>query len=209
LTEQAAPILYIRLRRRVKIDKGSPIYLGRVAQLLADPKTEERLRRVVLCRPSEVDGNMVLIDMMMIVRKVKELMPDLVIEHFGDPHTIVEVVSKPRAVNWLVLATTWVLLFIGSGLAIMNFHTDVGMPEVHRRLFTLITGKEEEHPLILQIPYSIGIGVGMVVFFNRLFKKKFNEEPNPLEVELFMYEESVHQYVISDEYEKKRDRGGT
>lgn len=70
----------------------------------------------------------------------------------------------------------------------------------------MITSKEDEHPLVLQIPYSIGIGAGMILFFNRLFKKKFNEEPNPLEVEMFMYEESMHQYVVADEYEKKKDR---
>jgi stage V sporulation protein AA len=206
LTEQASPTVYIRLRKRIRLEKGNPIYLGQVADLLAEPPLDERLKRIVLYRPREVDGNHVLIDMMLVVRKIKDIWPRAAVELFGEPHTVVEIAAKPRAVNRIVLVLTWVLLFIGSGLAIMNFHTDVSMPEVHRKLFTMITGEHDEHPLTFQIPYSIGIGVGMILFFNRLFKKKFNEEPNPLEVELFMYEESVQQYVISDEYEKKRER---
>ena len=33
-----------------------------------------------------------------------------------------------------LLPLVWLLLFFGSGLAIMNFHEDVSMPEVHRRI---------------------------------------------------------------------------
>lgn len=44
----------------------------------------------------------------------------------------------------------------------------------------------------------------MVLFFNHIFKKKFNEEPNPLEVEMFMYQENVNTYVIAEEI---RNRG--
>ncbi|UUZ94364.1 hypothetical protein LJK87_07260 [Paenibacillus sp. P25] len=42
----------------------------------------------------------------------------------------------------------------------------------------------------------------MIVFFNHLFKKKFNEEPSPLEVEMFMYQENVNRYMITEEYGK-------
>jgi stage V sporulation protein AA len=39
-----------------------------------------------------------------------------------------------------------------------------------------------------------------------LFKKKFNEEPSPLEVEMFMYQESVNHYVITEEYRKMHEK---
>ena len=48
----------------------------------------------------------------------------------------------------------------------------------------------------------------MLVFFNHLFRKRFNEEPNPLEVELYMYEENVNAYVIADEMRRKTDHTG-
>lgn len=201
------PTLYIRLRKRVRMAKGTPILLGQVAQILIEPEWEEPLKRIVLYTPEETDGSYVLIDMMTVVRKVKELIPNVTVEHFGEPQTVVELKEPSASARGrLVLVPIWLLLFVGSGLAIMNFHTDVSMQEVHRKLFWMITGRRDAHPLILQIPYSIGIGAGMVIFFNRLFRKKFNEEPNPLEVEMFMYEESVHQYVIKDELDKRQGR---
>lgn len=205
MSGQSYPTLYIRLRKRLILPKDQPIRLGQVAQLIVDPYWEPRLQQLILHQPQKEDGNFVLVDMMQVVRKVKQVMPETTIEHFGEPHVIVELDSRSKRARTLMLPIVWMILFIGSGLAIMNFHTDVSMPEVHRKLYKLITGKEELRPLMLQIPYSIGIGVGMIIFFNRLFRKKFNEEPNPLEVEMFMYQENIHQYVINDEYAKKQE----
>lgn len=199
------PTLYIRLRKKMRIRRGEPVLLGRAAQLLVEPEYEQKLLQLPLYHHRRQDGNLVLIDMMLIVKKVKELYPFLQIEYFGEPHVLVEVRERSKKPRIIWLVPVWLLLFIGSGLAIMNFHADVSMAVVHQHIYTLLTGKHSEHPLLLQIPYSIGIGVGMIIFFNHLFKKKFNEEPSPLEVEMFLYQENVNQYVVTEEYGKKQE----
>ncbi|MBP1155186.1 MULTISPECIES: stage V sporulation protein AA [unclassified Paenibacillus] len=209
----SVPSLYIRLRKKMRVSRGEPVYLGQIAQLLTEPEYEHKLQMLELYRPHENDGSVVLVDMMLIVRKVKELYPSMQIEHFGEPHALIEIHGRTKPPSVLLIVLVWLLLFVGSGLAIMNFHADVSMAEVHQHIYKLLTGKQTEHPLLLQIPYSIGIGLGMITFFNHLFKKKFNEEPSPLEVEMFMYQENVNQYVITEEYgkiqEKKREEGET
>ncbi|MEB3102763.1 stage V sporulation protein AA [Ferviditalea candida] len=203
MQENPAPTLYLRLRKKMKTGQGQEITLGQVAQLIADPEYEQDLRAMQIYRPSARDGNLVLIDMMMIVAKVKERFPFMSIEHFGEPHVLVEIAgSRMRRPSYVLLFFTWLLLFIGSGLAIMNFHADVDMAVAHRRIYELVTGHRVKHPYLLQIPYSFGIGAGMILFFNHLFKKKINEEPSPLDVEIFTYQESVHRYVITEEYGK-------
>lgn len=198
----AAQVLYIRLRKRITVHKGVPIHLGDVAQMLVDPMLESELRQLVLHIPGDADGSVLLIDMLRIVAAVRSRHPNLQIEHFGEPHVLVEILSPSRKPNPLLFALVWLLLFIGSGLAIMNFHVDVSMMEVHQKLYKMLSGKEVEHPYWLQIPYSFGLGAGMVVFFNQLFKKRFSEEPSPLEVEMFMYQENLNRYVITEEYSK-------
>ncbi len=200
--QSGAPCLYIRLRRRARVRKNQVVRLGDIAQIIVEPEYERKLKELEIFAPDQEDGNRVLIDMMLIVSKVKGAFPGLQIEHFGEPHVLLEIYTFSRPPNLILIAFAWLLLFIGSGLAIMNFHADVSMLAVHRRIYELLTGKTVEHPLLLQIPYSIGIGVGMVIFFNHLFKKKFNEEPSPLEVEMFMYQENVNHYVITEEYSK-------
>lgn len=110
---------------------------------------------------------------------------------------------KPSVAMFVLV---WLLLFFGSALTIMNFHADVNMLEVQIRIVEMLTGHRDEHPYIFQIAYSLGIGFGMVIFFNHLFKKKWNEEPTPLEVEMYLYQKNIDQYVINEEYSKMRRR---
>jgi stage V sporulation protein AA len=206
-----APTLYLRLRKRVRLPKREPIMLGQVAQVIVDSHLEQRIRRVPVYEPKENDGTFVLVDMLRVVSAIKQQFPELAIEYFGEPHTLVDLVddrAKERRPNMLLFLMMCLLLFIGSGLAIMNFHEDVSMPEVHRRIYELVTGTTTERPYLLQIPYSIGLGLGMVLFFNQWFKKKFSEEPSPLEVELYMYQESMNQYMITEEYRKMHGDNG-
>jgi len=203
LLQSTIPTLYIRLRRVVRVRRGKSVLLGDIAQYIAPPELEQALRQLVIYRPSRMDGNRVLIDMLMVIGKLRTISERLQIEHFGDPHALLIVETGRGKPNLLLALLVWLLLFVGSGLTIMNFHADVSMLEVHRRIYEMLTGKAVERPLLLQIPYSIGIGVGMIVFFNHLFKKRFNEEPSPLEVEMYMYQESLNAYVIAEEYGKQ------
>ncbi|RJX38381.1 stage V sporulation protein AA [Paenibacillus pinisoli] len=199
-------VLYLRLKKRIYIRPLHIITLGQVARLLTeDDGMEERLRELKLYEHHKQDGNRVVIDILQIVKTIRLLYPDLSIETYGDPQVLLMVADKPVKPRYALLVLAWLLLFFGAGLAIMNFHTDVSMKEVHIRIVELVTGKKTEHPLWFQIPYSFGVGLGMVLFFNHIFRKRFNEEPNPLEVELFMYQENINDYVIADEMRKKAD----
>ena len=207
---EANPTVYVRLRKRIRRPRTEPIRLGHIAQIIIDADWEETVRELEVYRPDERDGTFILIDIMRVVAALKQSFPGLAIEHFGEPHVLVDLFvpsSRVRKPSMILFIAMCILLFIGSGLAIMNFHEDVSMPEVHRRIYQLITGLETEHPYLLQVPYSIGLGLGMILFFNQWFKKKFSEEPSPLEVEMYMYQESVNQYMIAAEYRKMhRDR---
>ncbi|MFF2887652.1 stage V sporulation protein AA [Paenibacillus sp. NPDC057967] len=197
-------VLYLRLKKRIYIRPTHTVTLGQVARLMTDDDgLEDSLKSLKLYEHSKQDGNRVVIDMLQIVKSIRQLYPDVTVEAYGDPQVLLMVADKPVKPRYALLVLAWLLLFFGAGLAIMNFHTDVSMKEVHIRIVELVTGKKTEHPLWFQIPYSFGVGLGMVLFFNHIFRKRFNEEPNPLEVELFMYQENINDYVIADEMRKK------
>lgn len=208
MSTQTPPTLYIRLRKRVSLEQGEPVILGKIAQLIVDDQQlESSIKRLVIMKKKPpVTEQFVLIDMLMIVRAVKARYPSLEVEYYGEPHVLVEWRKhKTVAARRLWFPFALVLLFVGSGLTIMNFHADVSMFVVHRKLYTLVTGLEDPHPLILQIPYSIGLGIGMLLFFNRVFRKKLHEEPDPLEVEMYLYEENVRQFILNEEYQRLRN----
>lgn len=203
--DSTLPILYMRLRRVVRITRGRAVKLKEIAEMVAPPEFENTLDELVIYTPVRKDGNRVLIDMILIMSRIRDAIPRLQIQLFGEPHVLLEIGPIKQKSNFFLIVLVWLVLFIGAGLTIMNFHADVSMLAVHRRIYEMITGRSVDRPLLLQIPYSIGIGVGMILFFNHLFQKKFNEEPSPLEVEMFMYQENVNQYVIMEEYQKSQE----
>ncbi|WP_205168574.1 stage V sporulation protein AA [Bacillus pakistanensis] len=191
--------MYIRLRHRVQARLDSVIVLEDIAQIIAPEQYLQKMNRLPLYNVTKQDKNIIVIDVMKVIEKITEVTKGIDVQTIGPPQTIVEVIYESKKVSLPLFIGVWVLLFVGASLAIMNFHEDVSMREVHQRLYTVVTGNVDEHPLLFQIPYSFGLGLGMILFFNHVFKKRINEEPSPLEVEMFNYQQDLDHYVVMHE----------
>lgn len=187
--------VYIRMRNRVKAKVEDALTLKDIAQIISTDEIHQRLERLPIYKITPKDRNIIIIDIMKVIGIITKVFPNTDIQAVGPPQTIIEVAFKRKAVSYPIFILIWFLLFVGSALTIMNFHEDVSMQAVQQKIYTIITGKEERKPLLFQIPYSFGLGLGMVLFFNHVFKKKLNEEPSPLEVEIFNYQQALDQYV--------------
>ncbi|MBT2638810.1 MULTISPECIES: stage V sporulation protein AA [unclassified Bacillus (in: firmicutes)] len=190
--------IYIRMRNRVQVKPEQSLLLKDIAQIIASEDIYHELASLQVKKIMPKD-HIHIIDVMKVIRFIAEIYPDHEIQTVGPPQTIIEVIYKKKGMSIPFFILVWFLLFFGAALTIMNFHEDVSMQSVHQRLYFIMTGKEVAKPLLFQIPYSIGIGLGMILFFNHVFKKRLNEEPSPLEVEMFNYQQSLDQYVILHE----------
>ena len=103
-------------------------------------------RRVDVARQARVydaslrDGNLVVIDVMDVIARIRRAHPALDVRSVGPAQTIIEIAIPRRVPSILWVVMIWFLLFVGSGLALMNFHTDVSMKSVHQRIYYLVTG---------------------------------------------------------------------
>ncbi len=191
--------VYIRLRNRVFVRPNEKIYLKDITQIIAEDVLQRQLNQLLIYSISDQDRNIIIIDVMKVIAEIAKFDASIEVQVVGPSQTIVEVIFKKKKVSLFLFVLTWFLLFFGSMLTIMNFHEDVSMQSVHQKLYKMITGQDNEKPLLFQIPYSIGLGLGMIIFFNHVFKKRLNEEPSPLEVEMFNYQQDLDQYVIMHE----------
>lgn len=191
--------VYIRMRQRVLVTPNSTITIGDIAQIISATDNGCQIAKLPIHLISASDENIVVIDVMRVIQKIQSFHSSLDIQMVGPTQTIIEVMYKKKKYSFGLLVIVWLLLFIGSAMAIMNFHEDVSMQQVHQKLVYILTGENIKKPLLLQIPYSLGLGIGMILFFNHLFKKRLNEEPSPLEVEMFKYQQDLDQYVVIKE----------
>ncbi|WP_324777977.1 stage V sporulation protein AA [Virgibacillus senegalensis] len=198
-------IVYLRLKKKLYVTEDTTIRLKDIAVISGTMADVQQLGETHIYQVTPEDQNVSVIDIFTVIDKLTVLYPNLEFQQVGAAQTILMIEKKKKEVPILLVTLIWLLLFIGSAMAIMNFHYDVSMQDVQQRLHFLLTGEHKDYPLWMQIPYSFGLGIGMILFFNHLFKKRFNEEPSPLEVEIFKYQQDLDSYVTYHENELNKE----
>ncbi|MFX3625582.1 MAG: stage V sporulation protein AA [Ectobacillus sp.] len=191
--------IYVKMRQRLQVSPNYELKIQDIAQVTGAPELINKLKDTVFYKITNEDKTHVVIDAIKVVEAIRRQSANIEINLIGPAQTIVEILYEKKKVNPLFFAAVWLLLFIGAGLAIIYFHEDVSMQQVHQRIYYMVTGEMNKKPLMFQIPYSFGLGLGMILFFNHVFQKRINEEPSPLEVEMFQYQQSLDQYVMMNE----------
>jgi len=138
-----------------------------------------------------------------IIAKILDNIDNIDISIIGSSDIFLEIKGKeePRPLlNLLKVLAVALILFFGSSMAIINFFEDVDMKSSLERLHYIITGRQEKNPMIVTIPFSLGIGLGIYIFFNRVlsFSKRRKQEPGPLELELYIYDKNIEDSILDD-----------
>ena len=66
-------------------------------------------------------------------------------------------------------------------------------------------GQEANGPSILSLTYSIGLLVGVIVFFNHAAQKRLTDDPTPFQVQMRLYERDVNDTFIKGAGRKKEE----
>lgn len=202
-------IVYIRLKKKIYANVHDVLTLDHIAFISTGAEEKEALKETVIYTLREEDQEFVVIDSFIVINYLNDMYDHLEFQLLGPNETIVEIEHQKIFAPFIYVTFIWLLLFVGAAMTIMNFHYDVSMQEVQQKLHLLITGKKEKFPLWIQIPYSFGLGLGMILYLNHWFKKRFNEEPSPLEVELYNYQLSLDDYIKHHENKLNDDKHDT
>ncbi|PEJ53702.1 MULTISPECIES: stage V sporulation protein AA [unclassified Bacillus (in: firmicutes)] len=195
-------VLYIKLLNRVVVQVGKRVLLEDIARLQGINIDISSIKNIIVHESKKEDGTHTVIDILDLLPLIQEVDPDISFELVGVTMCILELKNTVSKDRFILFCFVWILLFTGSSLAIIYFHEDVSMQQVQQRIYYMITGEYNHKPLLLQVPYSFGLGIGMILFFNQWFKTRLNEEPSPLEVEMFQYQRSMDEYVLVNENKK-------
>jgi len=195
-------IVYLRMKKNLDLQVMQEVRLEDIAYVSTTSKSiKKKMENTPIYRITKKDKNLVVIDSFLIIDHLINMFRNVEIQTVGPEQTIIRVIPNKKAPPIIFVALIWLILFIGTAMTIMNFHYDVSMQEVQQKLHFMLTGEQSEYPLWIQIPYSIGLGVGTLLFFNYWFKKRFNEEPSPLEIEIYNYQQDLDNYLTH--YENK------
>lgn len=140
-----------------------------------------------------------------VIKRIHQDYPNVDVVNCGEEDFIVEYVKdtvKSPVLEKLKLLIISVIVFFGSAFTIMTFHNDIGIEDVFARFYIQLMGEEKPQVTELEISYSIGLAVGIIVFFNHFSKKKLSKDPTPVEVEMKKYNKDLINTKIAEAEEK-------
>ena len=97
-----------------------------------------------------------------------------------------------------------IVIFFGSGFSIMAFHNDISIVDLFAQIYTQVIGYVPKQMGGLELGYSIGLAVGILLFFDHFSLKKKEKDPTPLQVEVCKYEKDVQDAITQIKSKSKQ-----
>ena len=108
----------------------------------------------------------------------------------------VRVPKYKGAKQWIKTALVCLVSFFGTGFTIIAFHNDVGINDVFTEIYRIAMGAEPGGLNVLEVAYSLGLALGIIVFFNHIGGRRITKDPTPIEVSMRNYEEDVNKALV-------------
>lgn len=192
-------ILYMKADRNIEVDHID-VTLGDVAKLeCTNASVKNRLKTVKILKIKADKSNRYIISVLKVIEMIHEIYPDLEVQSLGEQDFIVEYESPAYAHDrwaYLKVALVCLIMFFGSAFSIMAFHNDIGINQVFQQIYELFTREESSGFTVLELTYSLGITVGIIVFYNHFGGKRITKDPTPIEVQMRQYEDDVNTTLI-------------
>ena len=191
--------LYIQTDKNMKVTKEI-VTLGEIADLSCKNSSvlaRNHVRKIASL-PKGNYGRYV-VSMIDVIREIEKAEPQVEICHIGEPTFVLTYENpsqKNRLFSILKVALVSLITFVGAGFSIMTFNTDVDVRTLFDNIYQMFTGRDSPGFSVLEVTYSIGIGAGVVLFFNHFGRRKLTQDPTPMEVEMRTYEDDVDTTII-------------
>jgi len=189
--------LYLSIPQRIQLETNQ-VRLGDIAQIIAEDETlKKEVEALVLFQFGK--EKMEIRGIVEIIEKITNQFGDLNIVNLGETECIIEKVEEKKpnqifeSVKVMVVCGT---VYLGSAFSVMTFNEDGCVRDLLDMLYLSIMGKPHEKGSILEIAYSLGITLGILIFYNHVLRKKKASDPTPIQVEMRQYETDVNETII-------------
>ncbi len=192
-------IVYMKLERNIEVQKED-VYLSQVASVRCkDSAITAKVKAIKIHKFHQNEIKRCVISVLKIIELIEDTCPNVTVESLGETDVLLEWISVSKHKSWqqgLKAALVAIVSFFGTGFTIMAYHNDIGIVKVFKLMHTVIMGNEPSGVSALEVAYSIGLGLGIIVFFNHVGGRRITKDPTPIEVALRKYEQDVDQTLI-------------
>lgn len=193
------PTIYIKAEQNVEL-QTEDVCVKDIAKIMCgDPNTLAKVKAIRLHRFKEGQPKRQVISLLKVIEEIDKVCPGADVQSIGEPAIMVERIDVDRhkgPVQTMKLIFVALVSFFGTSFTIMAFHNDIGINDVFTKIYEMVTGNVGDGYGILELSYSVGLAVGIIVFFNHIGGRRITKDPTPIEVEMRIYEEDVNKALI-------------
>lgn len=180
-------------KRRVRIRDVASVYC-------TDPGMKQKIEELIFYHFSEQEEQHSF-SVLKAVETIGNRYPEVSVIPLGEIDFVVEYAPQSqkkmkKGVEYLKVVLVCLTVFFGSAFTIMTFNKDASVEEVFGLIYRLTEGVEQKGPAELEIAYSIGLPIGIILFFNHFLRKKIDSDPTPLQIQMRQYEKDVNATII-------------
>ncbi len=191
--------LYIKLSKNVEVDKED-VTLKDIGKLYCKDHTILSKCSALKILKMKKDGpQKKVISVMKIIEQITQQLPNVEIQNIGETDTLIELIrvdEKKGVKIFLKILFVSLISFFGTAFTIMAYHNDIGIERMFMKFHSLVLGQPTSGCSVLEISYSVGLCLGMIIFFNHIGGRRITKDPTPIEVEMRVYEKDVNDSLI-------------
>lgn len=177
------------------------ITVGDICQVYAyEEKLAKTVRNIEFFRVEKQGKQKISVSSLYLVRKIMDEIPGIMVINLGVSDFIMEYKPPEPEKKWLDFLKAGVvglIVFFGSAFTIMTFNEDANVLEIFRQIYNDIAGMPEGNGW-LEISYSIGLPLGILLFFNHFASAKLSNDPTPLQIQMRQYEQQEDTTIIEN-----------
>ena len=191
--------IYIKAEQNVEL-QSEDVYIKDIGKLVcSDEHVLAKVKAIKLHRFKDEKPKRQVISLLKVIEEINKVCPQASVESIGEPAVLVEYINvdKHKGLRqFMKLVFVAMVSFFGTAFTIMAFHNDIGINDVFTKVYEMVMGRPGDGCGVLELAYSAGLGIGIIVFFNHIGGRRITKDPTPIEVEIRVYEEDVNKALI-------------
>lgn len=192
--------IYINAKQNVEL-QSEDVYVKDIGSLTcSDSHVLAKVKAIKLHHFKEGEPKRQVISMLKVIEEIDRACPGASVESIGQPDVLFEYIdiNKHKGfIQTVKLIFVAMISFFGTAFTIMAFHNDIGINDVFVKVYEMVMGQPGDGYGILELAYSVGLAIGIIVFFNHIGGRRITKDPTPIEVEMRIYEEDVNKALIA------------
>ena len=192
--------VYIKCEKSRQVSHQN-IVIGDIAKVFcADKSLTARVKALTVVKLKEDKHKRYVVSILKLVELIIKECPGVEVENEGENDIVIEYIKNGKQNNKIMdfIKTAFVCLIVlfGGGFAIMSYNNDTNSNELFTNIYDMVLGPGVEGHMILEIAYSVGLAIGIIVFYGHLGDWKIGKDPTPIEVEMRGYEDEINTAII-------------